>query len=96
MSFNRLSARDHDSVAGYQILSEFRFEVFARFQLAGVEPVIEADQKARALRDRVRRSLGSDGRILRKKRERGQRQQNTPQAPEAGHSGPQSRDLNVL
>ena len=67
--------------------------MLARFQLAGVEPVIEADQKARALRDRVRRSLGSDGRILRKKRERGQRQQNTPQAPEAGHSGPQSRDL---
>jgi hypothetical protein len=51
------AAGDDSAVAGYEIFGELRFEMFSGLQLAGVEPVVETDEEARAFGDGVRRSL---------------------------------------
>jgi hypothetical protein len=58
--------RDDGAVAGYEIFGELRFEMFTGLQLAGVEPVVEPNEKTRAFGDRVGRSLRRYGGILSK------------------------------
>jgi hypothetical protein len=85
---------DDSAVSGYEIFGELRFEVLSGLQLAGVEPVVETDEKACAFGDRVGRSLRRNGWILSKYGKTGEKGQDTPQraGPKAGHSGPQFKD----
>lgn len=66
VSLDGFAARNHRAIAGNEVFRELGFEMLARLQIASVELVVEADQEARPLRDRIRGSLWSDGGILRK------------------------------
>jgi len=66
VSLDGLAPRDDSAVAGYEIFGELRFEMLSGLQLAGVEPVVETDEKACAFGDRVGRSLRRYGWILSK------------------------------
>jgi hypothetical protein len=66
VSLDGLAPWDDSAIASYEIFSEFRFEMFPGLQLAGVEPVVETDEEARAFGDRIGRSLRRYGGILSK------------------------------